>query len=206
MQLNLRRLNNVHRDSRLRQLIGKFRTETGNDLPHKEKRPAVPARIAVWMIPRLLVGLFLAASLPLLSWSLHAQMVPERQMGPQAGSELYGTSPMASPSPASAETPAPLENLHIVQPVLGSMMASPPYGYAPLRVGFLVQAHDPEGLGFLTYSWNFGDGTVSSLPPETYISHTYSKPGSYVCELTATTVDGRKASLFQGVIVAPARQ
>jgi PKD repeat protein len=86
------------------------------------------------------------------------------------------------------------------------MMVSPPYGAAPLRVGFFVRATDPEGLGFLTYSWNFGDGTVSSLPPELYIFHTYQKPGTYVCQLTATTVDGRKAALFQGVIVQPAIQ
>ncbi len=82
-------------------------------------------------------------------------------------------------------------------------MVSPPYGSAPLAVGFFVLANDPEGLGFLTYSWNFGDGAVSSLPPEMYIFHTYRKPGSYVCELTMTTVDGRRATVFQGVIVGP---
>ena len=83
------------------------------------------------------------------------------------------------------------------------MMVSPPSGRAPLKVGFFVLANDPEGLGFLTYSWNFGDGTVSSLPPELYIFHAYQQPGSYVCELTLTTVDGRKTTLFQGVLVQP---
>lgn len=111
---------------------------------------------------------------------------------------------MASPSPSSSDMPAPIPNLHIPQSVRGSMLVSPPYGKAPLRVGFFVLAHDPEGVGFLTYSWNFGDGTVSSLPPKQYIFHTYQKPGSYVCALTATTVDGRKATLMRGVIVGPA--
>jgi hypothetical protein len=130
--------------------------------------------------------------------------MPGAQMGPEAGSELYGVGPMASPSPSNDEMPASVPNLHIAQPVRGSMIVSPPFGTAPLRVGFFVLARDPEGLGFLTYSWNFGDGTVSSLPPELYIFHTYNKPGSYVCELTTTTVDGRKNSFFQGVIVQPA--
>ncbi|HKU27146.1 MAG TPA: PKD domain-containing protein [Candidatus Sulfotelmatobacter sp.] len=125
------------------------------------------------------------------------------QMGPEAGSELNGTGPMASPSPSASETPAPVPNLHIPQPVRGSMIVTPPYGSAPLRVGFFVLATDPEGLGFLTYSWNFGDGTVSSLPPELYIFHTYRNPGTYVCELTTTTVDGRKNSFFQGIVVEP---
>jgi hypothetical protein len=123
-------------------------------------------------------------------------------MGPEAGSEINGPGPMASPTPANNEMPPPVQNLRILQPVRGSMIVSPPSGAAPLRVGFFVLATDPEGLGFLTYSWNFGDGTVSSLPPEMYIFHTYQNPGSYVCELTTTTVDGRKNSFFQGVIVA----
>jgi hypothetical protein len=124
-------------------------------------------------------------------------------MGPEAGSELNGAGPMASPSPSGSDLPAPVQNMHIPQPVHGSMIVTPPYGSAPLRVGFFVLATDPEGVGFLTYSWNFGDGTVSSLPPELYIFHTYHNPGSYVCELTTTTVDGRKNSFFQGVVVEP---
>jgi PKD domain len=132
-----------------------------------------------------------------------AQVGPPPQMGPEGGSQSNGSGPMASPS-QSNEMPPPIGNLHIPQPVHGSMIVTPPYGYAPLRVGFFVLATDPEGLGFLTYSWNFGDGSVSSLPPELYIFHTYQKPGTYVCELTTTTVDGRKNSFFQGVIVQPA--
>jgi hypothetical protein len=150
----------------------------------------------------VLLAAMAVAAVPLSASPAHAQM-PEAQMGPEAGSELNGTGPMASPSPSNNEMPAPVPNLHILQPVRGSMIVSPPYGSAPLRVGFFVLANDPEGLGFLTYSWNFGDGTVSSLPPELYIFHTYKTPGSYVCELTTTTVDGRKETFFQGVIVRP---
>jgi PKD domain len=156
------------------------------------------------LVFRLLIAiLFVLMGLPLMTAKAYAQMGPQAQMGPEAGSELNGPGPMASPSPSTSEVP-PVQNLHIPQPVHGSMIVTPPFGSAPLRVGFFVLATDPEGLGFLTYSWNFGDGTVSSLPPELYIFHTYQNPGSYVCELTTTTVDGRKNSFFQGVIVGPA--
>jgi PKD domain-containing protein len=98
----------------------------------------------------------------------------------------------------------PLAKMHISQPITGSMLAAPPYGLAPMRVGFFVLADDPEGLGFLTYSWNFGDGTVSALPPELYIFHTYQLPGSYLCSLTVKTVDGRSQTFMQGIVVKPA--
>jgi hypothetical protein len=150
----------------------------------------------------LLLVLLIVVTLPLFGSTAYPQMGPQAQMGPEAGSELNGAGPMATPAPSNSDMP-PVQNLDIPQPVRGSMIVTPPYGSAPLNVGFFVLATDPEGLGFLTYSWNFGDGTVSSLPPELYIFHTYQKPGSYVCELTTTTVDGRKNSFFQGVIVEP---
>jgi len=104
-------------------------------------------------------------------------------------------------SSADTSMAPPMAKMHIRQQVTGSMMAAPPYGLAPMRVGFFVLADDPEGLGFLTYSWNFGDGTVSALPPELYIFHTYFKPGTYACTLTVTTVDGRSQTFRQGVVV-----
>ena len=106
-----------------------------------------------------------------------------------------------SGSSADTSMAPPMAKMHIRQQVTGSMMAAPPYGLAPMRVGFFVLADDPEGLGFLTYSWNFGDGTVSALPPELYIFHTYFKPGTYACTLTVTTVDGRSQTFRQGVVV-----
>jgi hypothetical protein len=197
-------LDSVNGDSKVRQSIeGSLACPMKFPSENPAARRLVPARASLRFPRLLLLATLLAVTLPLFAAKSHAQM-PEAQMGPEAGSESHGTGPMASPSPSSSDMPAPILNLHIPQPIRGSMMVSPPYGYAPLKVGFFVLANDPEGLGFLTYSWNFGDGTVSSLPPETYIFHTYQNPGSYVCELTTTTVDGRKATLMQGVIVEPA--
>jgi PKD domain-containing protein len=161
------------------------------------------ARAFLRLRHRLLLAIIFSVILPLSASQSQAQMAGA-QMGPEAGSESYGTGPMAAPSPSNNEMPPPIANLHIPQPVRGSMIASPPFGTAPLAVGFFVLAQDPEGLGFLTYSWNFGDGTVSSLPPELYIAHIFHKPGNYVVELTTTTVDGRKNTFFQGIIVQPA--
>jgi len=123
-------------------------------------------------------------------------------MGPSGGMEGGAN----SDTPASNESmPPPMQKMRIREQVTGSMLAAPPYGIAPMRVGFFVLADDPEGIGFLTYSWNFGDGTVSALPPELYIFHTYNNPGTYVCTLTIKTVDGRAQTFRQGVVVkAPA--
>lgn len=108
----------------------------------------------------------------------------------------------AAPSATNEALPA-VPRVPIRQPASGSMMASPPYGNAPLNVGFFVLANDPENMGFLTYQWNFGDGTVSSLPPEMYIFHRYKNPGNYVCTLIAKTPDGRSVTFVQGILVKP---
>jgi hypothetical protein len=127
-----------------------------------------------------------------------------RAQDADAGSEMNGPAPMPPPSEASSESGlAPMPRIPLRQPVSGSLMVSPPYGNAPLRVGFFVLASDPENIGFLTYQWSFGDGTVSSLPPELYIFHTYSAPGNYLCTLIVKTVDGRSLTMMQGVIVKP---
>ena len=126
-----------------------------------------------------------------------------RAQDADTGSEMNGPPPLRPPPPDSttADEVPPLRRVPIRQPITGSMMVAPPYGYAPLRVGFFVLAQDPEAIGFLTYSWNFGDGTVSSLPPELYIFHTYQNPGNYMCSLVIKTIDGRSKTFFQGVIV-----
>lgn len=126
-----------------------------------------------------------------------------RAQDADTGSEMNGPPPLRPP-PADSTTSdevRPLDRVPIRQPISGSMLVAPPYGSAPLKVGFFVLANDPESIGFLTYSWNFGDGTVSSLPPELYIFHTYANPGNYMCSLIVKTVDGRSKTFFQGVIV-----
>lgn len=83
------------------------------------------------------------------------------------------------------------------------LQALPGYGPAPLTVGFALTSIDP-GIVLQSFLWNFGDGQASTLPP-TALFHTYTKPGSYVVTVTATTSDGHQASSFAGVVVtAPA--
>jgi PKD domain len=199
----LRTLNSVNRSFKVWQLIkGSPSYEMKSPLENGAARQLVRTRSSrLAPLSRLLAALAVVV-VPLLASRAPAQMEPELQMGTEAGSELRGSGPMASPNPSSNEL-SPIPNLQIPRPMRGAMLASPPYGSAPLAVGFSVLATDPEGLGFLSYSWNFGDGSVSSLPPESYIFHIYQKPGSYVCELTMTTIDGRKFTVFQGIIVQP---
>ncbi|MGA9723946.1 MAG: PKD domain-containing protein [Candidatus Binatus sp.] len=76
----------------------------------------------------------------------------------------------------------------------------PAYGPAPLTVGFFVTSTDPAAAPLTSYIWNFGDGQVSMLPP-TALFHTYTNPGSYVVNVTATDTAGHQATSFAGVIV-----
>jgi PKD domain len=131
---------------------------------------------------------------------IHAQ--DQADGGMSSGGDMSIAPPPGTNSSASDdEMPVPIPKVRILQPINGSMMVAPPYGTSPLQVGFFVLADDPEGLGFLTYSWNFGDGTVSALPPELYIFHTYQLPGTYLCSLVIKTVDGRAKTFMQGVVV-----
>ncbi len=120
-----------------------------------------------------------------------------------SGAEMNGPSAQSNVPERNSDRPPPIHRVPLREGISGSMMVTPPYGNAPLKVGFFVIANDPENIGFLTFQWNFGDGTVSSLPPELYIFHTYANPGNYLCSLVIKTVDGRSKTFFQGVIVKP---
>src|SRR5215469_12914447 len=111
------------------------------------------------------------------------------------------------PAPASMRTPGSADqhayrHIELPQPPVITMTAVPGYGPAPLTVGFFVNTLDPDGKGFVSYVWNFGDGQVSMDPPLTFF-HTYSTPGTYVATVNATTADGRTATAYVGVTVRP---
>jgi len=63
--------------------------------------------------------------------------------------------------------------------------ASPTSGLAPLTVQF-ADASTPGAMPFLSWAWNFGDGSVSTQQSPT---HTYA-PGTYNVTLTVTTAAG----------------
>jgi len=69
------------------------------------------------------------------------------------------------------------------QPPTAKIDASPTVGLAPLGVQFTGDgSKDPEGSS-LTYFWNFGDGTTSTLANPT---HTYTQNGTYTAALTVS--------------------
>ena len=80
------------------------------------------------------------------------------------------------------------------------LLPVPGYGPAPLTVGFYAIERRPGKPCSESFIWNFGDGQVSTLPP-TAMFHIYTKPGSYVVTVTATTADGHSASSLAGVVV-----
>jgi len=62
-------------------------------------------------------------------------------------------------------------------------------------------ASTTAGVGPFTFSWSFGDESLSLINPA---SHTYSTPGSFTVTLTVTDSDGVNAGSSQAIIVAPA--
>ncbi len=99
----------------------------------------------------------------------------------------------AAPASDASEIIAP-------EPPLLSLQAVPAYGPTPLTVGFALNAVDPGDGGFVSFTWNFGDGHVSTLPAF-LVSNTYTMPGTYVVTVTGVTADGRSVSAFTGVTV-----
>jgi PKD repeat protein len=126
------------------------------------------------------------------------QQMPAPGTVPAPGS-MSGSSMPGSMMPGSMMN---RRGVDLPQPPLITMTAVPGYGPAPLTVGFFVNTVDPEGKGFVSYVWNFGDGQVSMDPPLTFF-HTYSKTGTYVATVNATTSDGRTAIAYVGVTVRP---
>jgi hypothetical protein len=108
---------------------------------------------------------------------------------------IASTLPAFAQSPAATATPMVMPMIPQIQ-----LQPVPAYGPAPLTVGFFVSSVNPEAAPLASYIWNFGDGQVSMLPP-TALFHTYTNPGSYVVNVTATDTDGHQASSFAGVIV-----
>jgi PKD repeat protein len=109
------------------------------------------------------------------------------------------TSALAQEATATP-TPMTMPAIPLIQ-----LQTVPAYGPAPLTVGFFVSSTDPAAAPLTSYIWNFGDGQVSMLPP-TALFHTYTNPGSYVVNVTATDTEGHQATTFAGVIVTqPAR-
>jgi hypothetical protein len=82
-----------------------------------------------------------------------------------------------------------------------TMLGEPTYGAAPLTVDFLVTMANPPSS--LVYQWDFGDGSVSSLPASTVIPHVYEHAGTYLCALVVTASQGRSATVFTTIVVRP---
>ncbi len=126
---------------------------------------------------------------------------------PTALAQEMGAPDSGAPSDTAppADSGAPSERMNrlvLPEPLLVSVQATPSYGPAPLLVGFIVNAIDPGGGEISSYAWNFGDGHLSTEPP-ILAYNTYVTAGTYIATVTVTTMDGRSATGFTGVIVKP---
>jgi PKD repeat protein len=73
-------------------------------------------------------------------------------------------------------------------------------GVAPLSVQFSATASDPEG-STLTFSWNFGDGTVSSAQNP---AKTYNSEGSFTANVTVS--DGTNSTKSADLVITVGNQ
>jgi hypothetical protein len=97
-----------------------------------------------------------------------------------------------------------LEVIYIDSPPVASFTYSPSYPVANDTVSFDASAsYDPDG-NIVSYSWNFGDGNLTTVITPT-ISHVYSAYGNYTVILTVTDGTGLADSHSEVVeVVDPA--
>ncbi|HXW84680.1 MAG TPA: PKD domain-containing protein [Candidatus Binataceae bacterium] len=124
--------------------------------------------------------------------------------GNPSAQDMTGSMPMQQSTAVAPGAIPPFHPLQIPHPPRVTLEAVPGYGPAPLTVGFLVTAGS-DSTDLVSYRWDLGDGTVSTLPPA-MLFHTYSNPGSYVVTLSATTADGHTALAYAGVTVSSLTQ
>jgi hypothetical protein len=114
---------------------------------------------------------------------------------------------------AEAPPPAP--------PELGELSISPTDGVVPVKdsvIDFTVVFTDPGFLSELTFTWNWGDATTTSCPPETaecsfdyedygdgvrgevFGSHAYQQPGVYSVQLEVRDNDQFDMATYNYVV------
>ena len=89
-----------------------------------------------------------------------------------------------------------------VAPIIDNLIL--PTGNEGENLTFEVVASDP-GDDILTYTWNFGDGTIRG--PNYYldsIEHTYDDDGSYVINITIKDDDGGNTTVIEEIVVSNA--
>ena len=69
-----------------------------------------------------------------------------------------------------------------------------PLPAAPVASGSTVQFSPGLDAPGLSFSWDFGDGTVTGFGANSAASHTYAQPGLYTVTLTVRSTDGRTAT------------
>lgn len=96
-----------------------------------------------------------------------------------------------------AHTETKIDTIVINTPPTAQFSATPPQGCAPHQLNF-ADLSAGAGVAITGWTWDFGDGNVSSLQNPT---HTYPAPGLYTVSLTAVDANGCDATVTETVEV-----
>ncbi|HYG73666.1 MAG TPA: Ig-like domain-containing protein [Planctomycetota bacterium] len=119
---------------------------------------------------------------------------------PQGTHTVTATPYTASGATGTKGTPLSVSFTVIDPPAFTSMPSATGSLTAGQTTEFSAAASDPNG-DTLTYSWNFGDGSIGSGAS---VTHTYTAPGSYTVQVSVSDGKGGSASTtFNVQIAAP---
>lgn len=105
----------------------------------------------------------------------------------------YPVSLIVTASNGCSDTAVSANSISIGSSLVPSFTMDDSAGCGPLTIQFDCTVPDA-----LTWSWDFGDGTTSTIDNP---SHTYSSPGSYNITLTVTTLSGCNGSVtYPGLV------
>ena len=102
------------------------------------------SRIAQWA-PRFVMIITLGAAIVFPLPGSYRAIAQDMNM--DSGGSMILPPPGGEPSPDPSQPP-PMQPMRIMQPITGSMAVAPPYGVAPLKVGFFVLATIPKEWDF----------------------------------------------------------
>jgi serine protease AprX len=101
-------------------------------------------------------------------------------------------------NPSGTDTMIKEDYINVQSPPIANFAGAPTSGPAPLQVEFQDRSADGS-LPITTWSWTFGDGSVSS---ERNPSHMYWMPGTYTVSLTVGNSLGNDTQIREDYIEA----
>lgn len=99
---------------------------------------------------------------------------------------------------ARADTQLIEVRIHFITPVDAKFSISPETPYLGDTITF--DSSESEGEEFVSWEWDFGDGSTASGP---VVTHSYENRGTYTVRLTITDINGQTGSAERDLIFEP---